>query len=614
MAVIQEKKGCPTPYLTFLTAYLLLPAVLAVVSIALIGYTYGTSNNVFHIPYVLRLAESPEFSNDAFYASLKYFTSAVWPALRLITSESNIQDNFFLAHFISRASAFAGIVFLARACGLRDSLSLLLCMTGTVLTPFLQGHSAVGDHGMFIGYFSHSEVTWPFIFLSLALASQNKLVPALAATGITFSINAFIGIWLLLANTAAIAISNRPIRGATILKSGGTFILFSFPIAIWIAATVSSTEQVVNFSFREYIREYYPPHFLIEGVSWKALVEFLLISTIGLISSQKMPNKKFWINIQLVCIAIFLIGIPLPYLVDSRFIFNLHLLRSTGLEQAIAITLSLFAGTKLALDSKNNQGSRLGVISLLSISAIGGSVGLLIAILSLGTAISLEQENKPTYPKKLKALISQYAHILILVWVGLFFLGLIKQIMDEKTGLTQSYLIVFLAASVIALPFSNTMSKDTWHRLLVGVSLLSTVLFIAQKAADNQSDRAKNMSLTEEDKSWAELVSWVRISDIHGEFLVPVKDQHSKTFQLLARRKIWVDLKQGAAVMWDPSFYYQWMPRYKEVLTLDTPEKFIAYGQKKSIKNIVIATQTAQCPSPSVSQKKTAYFVLCQLP
>lgn len=611
MAVIQEKI-IPIPYLTFLTTYLLLPAVLAVVSIALIGYTFGISNNVFHIPYVLSLAESPEFSDDAFYASLKYFTSAIWPALRLITNESNIQDIFFSAHFISRAAAFAGIVFLARACGLRDSPSLLLCMTGMVLTPFLQGSSVVGDHGMFISYFSHSEATWPFIFLSLALASQNKIVPALATTGIIFAINAFIGIWLLLANTAALAISNRPIRIATVLKSGGAFILFAAPVAVWIAATVSSTEQVVNFSFRDYIREYYPPHFLIERVSWKALIEFFLISAIGLIASQQMPNKNFWISIQLVCITIFLVGIPLPYLVDSRFIFNLHLLRSTGLEQAIAIILSLIAGTKLALNSKNNQGSRLGVIVLLSVSTIGGSVGLLIAILSLGTAIFLGRANEPAHQSKLNTLINEHADILILAWTGFFFIGLAKQIVDEKTGLNQMYLIIFLAAS--ALTFFSTISKSIWYRLLVGIFLFSAILFIAQKTADNQADRAQKMSLTEEDKSWAELVRWVRISDIHGDFLIPVKDQHSKTFQLLARRKVWVDFKQGAAVMWAPSFYHQWMPRYKEVSALKTPEEFIAYGQKKNIKNIVIATQIAHCPSPSVPKMKTDHYMLCQLP
>jgi hypothetical protein len=74
-----------------------------------------------------------------------------------------------------------------------------------------------------------------------------------------------------------------------------------------------------------------------------------------------------------------------------------------------------------------------------------------------------------------------------------------------------------------------------------------------------------------------------------------------------------VDWKQGAAVMWAPSFYEQWARRYKEVSALGTPESFINYARSNNIKNVLIHSTAGVCPAPASLKLRTALLVLCVL-
>src|SRR5271166_636270 len=65
---------------------LLVAAIGTGLSVVVQGFFFGKINNVYHIPIVLKLFDSPQFANDPFYQSLRNFTSLVWPGLSLITT------------------------------------------------------------------------------------------------------------------------------------------------------------------------------------------------------------------------------------------------------------------------------------------------------------------------------------------------------------------------------------------------------------------------------------------------------------------------------------------------------------------------------------------------
>jgi hypothetical protein len=113
-------------------------------------------------------------------------------------------------------------------------------------------------------------------------------------------------------------------------------------------------------------------------------------------------------------------------------------------------------------------------------------------------------------------------------------------------------------------------------------------------------------------RSWLTFVDEVRISGIQGAFLVPIGEDFDE-FQLRARKEVWVWKSQGAAVMWLPSFYAQWMPRYEAVLQLRTPLDFVTYAQNNGIHNVVVKTESGACPAPATTRIASPPYFLCEL-
>ena len=91
---------------------------------------------------------------------------------------------------------------------------------------------------------------------------------------------------------------------------------------------------------------------------------------------------------------------------------------------------------------------------------------------------------------------------------------------------------------------------------------------------------------TAEEQSWKDAQQWARLhSPKEAVFLVPPNRQG---FQLGSERNVWVDWRQGAAVMWSPSFYARWMARFPEVARLKTRSDFNAYASAHGIDYYVV--------------------------
>ncbi|MEJ1978051.1 MAG: hypothetical protein WDN49_20000 [Acetobacteraceae bacterium] len=54
-----------------------------------------------------------------------------------------------------------------------------------------------------------------------------------------------------------------------------------------------------------------------------------------------------------------------------------------------------------------------------------------------------------------------------------------------------------------------------------------------------------------------------------------------------ARRPLWYDWKEGAAVMWTPHYYQEWSKRRSEVIGLQTVDAVLAYACAKGIDYLV---------------------------
>jgi hypothetical protein len=607
------KSGPTQHWMLVATSYVLLSAALALISLTLTGFQYGVQNNLFHIPYVLRLSETREFSTDAFYGSLRNFTSIVWPLLRTICTESNVREVFKWADFFSRAGAFAGMLFLFRSFGLKSVPLMTACLTVAAVSPWLQGLSLVGGHGMFISYFTQTEVTWGFVLLSVSLLALDRLPLSFAMTGIIFAINAFVGIWMLVANSLAIVATRKSIGVKAILGSIAAFVLFAAPVAIWIGGAVHDPNAAVKFSYIYYIRQFYPDHFLIEAISAFNLARFALLFLVGLLAALLAPNRRFWLGIQAALMLVFLVGIPLPYVLDNRFVFNLHILRSAGIEQAVAIILAIAAGATSVFVLQGYRNRILGLLILLSLMFMGeGIVALVGILLALLVILSQTEEYQGPALKPWLILIGRYAGPLTWVCGGVFVLGLLRQLKDGGLAVSEwlTLALVGVAFGVICLRNASAAVKQ-WSLALVFLCFASAIA-AASVIWPQQYTYPLQFYSTDGNRSWLNFVDEIRISDIHGPFLVPIADEF-EDFQLRARRTVWIGDDEGAAVMWSPSFYGQWMPRYAAVSQLNTPQEFVRYAQGNGIHNVVVKSETGGCPAPSVARIRSPPYLLCQL-
>ena len=72
--------------------------------------------------------------------------------------------------------------------------------------------------------------------------------------------------------------------------------------------------------------------------------------------------------------------------------------------------------------------------------------------------------------------------------------------------------------------------------------------------------------------------------DLHSEALLSVA---SAAFEASSRRRIWVDFKRGAAVMWSPSYHAQWRSRMDALLELRTLSETLSFAQSNDIDYVI---------------------------
>ncbi|MFA5923664.1 MAG: hypothetical protein WC856_20625 [Methylococcaceae bacterium] len=180
-----------------LVSFSILVFFLTILSLIETGFYYGKINNTFHIPIVLKLYDLPQFGDDAFYQSLRYYSSLLWPLLATFTTEATAPTVFLFVFIVSRFILFIALLWLAFEFGARTIGTLGLAGLFLVATHFLKGVSPVGAHDLFIDYLSHTTLATALLLLSMLTQFRGYWLLSCALAGIAFSTNAILGIWAL---------------------------------------------------------------------------------------------------------------------------------------------------------------------------------------------------------------------------------------------------------------------------------------------------------------------------------------------------------------------------------------------------------------------------------
>jgi hypothetical protein len=530
------------------------------VSVVRTGFVFGLTNNLFHLPIVAGLYNEPQYADDGFMQSLRYFASGVWLMLGGVERYvDNVPLLFFFLFFLSRLLSFIGFLCCASLLGVterRDKIvfSLLLCFTA-----FLDGYSYAGSGGLFINYFTHSEMANGAALLAIYFAARGRFTASAIALGVTFFVNAFFAVWLVL--PLALIATAQLSQGKTTLRVISTRVLIGLVLASPLALAVlhgflANPEfgRPSGFDFAAFLRQYFPGHVLIDSTSPGDILGLLGVTVIGALALLlHRPASMELRAAYLGAIIVYLVGILVPFVTGSPLILNLHLLRSSTV---------------------------IHLLAALSVAALATSW--------------LRRDKEATFlPACLIVLFLSFDG-----WAGLAVVTAV---------------LVFVLRAVAAGPVPA-------HQRTAGYLVLATTVFLAYPLAIRASadfNRICNEAISE----WTDVGRWARSNTpLTATFLTPRRpelDRRSSevstadmaleragVFEYVSHRRVWVDFKRGGSAMWMPSYYQTWRSRLTDVESLGSLGERLAYASRHGIGYVIDVCRVSDAQSRVVFRTK----------
>jgi len=577
-------------------------ALAAALSIATHGFKVGESNNFYQIPIFEHWSSSPVFSADPFIGSLRYYVSGVWGLLARLPSRVDTGTAFLVLHFVTRWATLLVFSAVATSLGIRRLSALLALTFWWALAATLHGLTPVGVSELFVGYFTHTEMALPLVLLALLMAARGRVFWAFAITGLLADINIFYAVWAAVALVVAVLV--WPPQGArkqVLFRSAGGIAVaigLALPVAYWTFTALVRQPPHPPFDYVQFLRAYYPNHFLIESadlsdvmiLAGTVVTAGVAFRTFG--SSGRVWKSAFW-GFGLV----FLAGAVLPRITHNASLLNLHLLRVDGVLTTLAVLLlSVLAARKLVGADRE----RLAGAAALLMLSLPNPAGIIFA----AVLIAAEQRHERSASETV---------IWLLVCVGAVVCGIPH---FRNQSIAEGLLAI---GCLNAGPFANRM-RVPGTIALISVLGVTTASYTAYRMVAGR--RSDDLGV-----NWAvqEAANWARQhTNTISVFMVPVRldpiggpkawlnDPYSRTdyFSLFAKRRVWVSWKQGAAVMWSPSYYGTWWTRMSEVSLLGDPANQLAYACGHQIDYVLLRKSGAPTPQLDVVHENSRLMIV----
>ena len=519
-------------------------AAASLVSLLFTGSVFGIDNHVFHLPIIHRLYDEDQFRSDAFTQSLRYYSSGVW--LLLAGAEQYAGDGHLLFHlllYVSRLLSFVGFVCCASLIGIRSIRQRIIFCLILCFIEILDGTSLAGHGGLFVSSFGHSEVANGTILLAIYFAARAQIAVAIVCAGLTFFINAFMGVWLVLPLVGIVAslIWRRGIATdrllAQLIIGGMGYVILAAPVAYNILSS-PDFGKIVAFDYPQYLRDYFGAHFFLSSNPAYEVLLLFVLSILGSLALSRLKHGGAEFKAALAgMVALYVIGIFVPALTENPTVLNLHLLRSGLMIHLLVAMCAAALATKWLTSIDGRESTVLGPYFLffLCIKYMFPAAALLVAF-----------ENS---------------------------------IRNGAKGLrdTRLRVVIFVALGLVVLPWR------AWQHFRLdsaAVSAVSEWETIGRWARASTAPESIFLVSTIGDSTTAEISTAERL---HSEAFAVA----SAVFEATSHRRIWVDFKRGAAVMWRPSYYAEWKPRVDAILELRTLGDMRVFAQKNNIDYII---------------------------
>lgn len=517
-------------------------ALAALISLLFTGAIFGNGNHVFHLPIIHRLYDEEQFRNDVFIQSLRHYSSGVW--LILAGSAKYAGDGqalFVFLLYLSRLLSFAGFLCCAQLAGLRTLRETLIFTAILCFLPLLNGTSFAGQGGIFVQSFGHSEIAVGTALLAIYCAARGRFAAALLLGGATFFVNAFMGVWLA-APLIAIAVSLLAQRKITLaqlisrsLQGGVGGILLAMPV-LYNVVSNPDFGQKLTFDYPSYLREYFGGHFFADASPPHEIAFLLALVVLGFVVLSRLGPRTTELRAALAgMVALYAIGVAASLIVKSPLILNLHLLRSGLMIHALVALAAAVLATKWLNSDDGREATVLGPFLLLF---LGVRYLFPAAIILAAFADPLRARMQGRRDDKLRLVIVAALILVVLPWQA-----------------WQRYQVNALLSAAVA----EWRVVGAWARASTPVDSVFLSAIRQPPPADLPANIVRAQALAE----------------------------GSSIFEAASRRRVWVDFKRGAAVMWRPSYYGQWRSRIDDIEALGTIKQKLDYAAASGIDYVV---------------------------
>jgi len=507
-------------------------AACAGLSLARFGFAFPRDNNVFHVPIVLGLMDLAQFADDPAMQSLHDFTAPIYRLMALVASEDNIGALFLAAHVLTRFASMVALLIAALGIAGRGAGAALCALAAL---DVLNGYALIGGHGLFIDYFTHSEMALPFVVAALHLMARGRTVAALATCGVLFNVNAFVAVWTGVALLGAawrraggpgpVGMWNRGLALAGVL---------ALPTLAWILRVQWGAGPHPVADYRGFLRFYFPGHFFIDAADATAMACLAGLVAIAWLALGMLGERgQSWRGALAASVALLAAGAVVPLLTGSPTILNLHLFRSAGMLHIVAM-VALVALAAAAAAPGVGALRRLGVLGTLLPLAISVAEPIAVAAsLAACLAISVPSGRAAQWRK-----------------VGAGFLRAMRR------GGGQRILRPGMAMVLLLLLGLERTAVGAWQR----------------SVAERQSRASR--------EDFAAVARWAReATPVGATFMVLGRAPGVEAFMfpVLAHRRLYVDRWSGAAVLWRPSVHAEWRRRLEAqrgIATMASAQRF----------------------------------------
>ncbi len=521
----------------------LLAVLGAVLSLLVSGYVFGIKNNLFHLPIVGMLYDEPQFRGDEFIQSLRHYAAGPFLILEGADKYINPKTLFLCLDLASRFIAFIGFLACATLLGVKTRRDRAVFVAITAFSKILAGSSYAGDGGLFINYFTHTEIANGLSLLAIYYAARGRLTEAFAANGAVFFTSQFMAAWncLPLGIMIACLLRQQQISSSQALRRGALGLaLFAILAAPVLRNMLTNPDFAIplSFDYKVYLDQFWPFHFLFQSIPLRQKIALLMLIATGALAFVALGRRGFLFQAALWGYgAVYAIGIALPALTGNATLLNLHLLQSS--------------------------------VGIHLLSALGAS--------TLATTLMRSQDAK-------RSLV--FGPLLVLT------LCVSKIAIPLSPAIILSYLTLVVKRHGPEIPTSR--------RPMARYALIASLCAVWPYAIWTQS-RA-SASIDRDIAEWIKVGQWARATtSADASFLVPTSDIRTdvtssvqtdavsgiEIFEYISHRRVWTDFVRGAAVIWMPSYYKTWRERLSAVLEQHSLEQKQRYAASVGVDYII---------------------------